>query len=975
MKNKVLSILAIFITFITLSCKTDLIEKETTPQGKGLISIKIGNNAKMLSPNTDNIYISSISSWTVTFTNKQDTTKRLQRSTSNSYIKEYLPFGTYIIEIEGITQSATDGSLAIAFYGKTEAAISPEEKTTTANIYVAPKKSENGTGSFEYIITLKESDFSPAENSFSAKLSSVNNNSDPIVINATTEKNETETYTTYTITFTNDDIPSGYYTLTISCAIILNDNNQTSITQILQKDILVEICDNAKTSDSIELQIDGYKTLYAVTPTANDGDIYANYSGEFKKYPADFLNILNNDTITFAEIYMLNGNIPIINPSKIKDKTFYICLYNESDPEDYGYIDKNYDETALTLNSTKGLMLLGNDNHQESILNLTISYTQVPSEPTTQVTLLNGSPSIYLSSYSSSKFEFNINETSNYHDKPFMQYDSEEEEYLLRIFDDVDNTTIASFDGITLKGNDGNDKDKVVYTSIPQQLNDEPSYKIQYFILPSQKGSIPKYTINADTPNICLYEKVTFTIQGEFTSDTQFKWYANRKLVQDGPNNSYTHTAQFTTDEVLCFIYQDENNYITVNATEQINLNVTKDKTPIALYSAVSTTGYYYLYDLTLTDVKNISKGISSISLNDIDNDTSHIDNCYDNKGTLWWVTNSGIYNSENSAEDTIINLDHLRYIDFDTDTLYATTMDANVTTMDANATIYEIIEDVGKYSDKPLFTTEAPITCITFHNNYCYTIEEVSDDANGNNTTTYTLKKYDLSKIDLTTGQLKSEGKTPLLTKISTIPSGSNDPIITFSNLIFDTENKTIANTLKNPLFSDIQVTDEKEIFVLFNDCYYNKDFDKQTIDANSRGGIIKFTNDLELDKNFGSKGIFGWTNNVYTSSGTNDNKKYTITSYMPDFPADTQLSSGYFYGPRKFLAIKPKKLIFADDGFMFYGNNDDPSGKNVDQLIEFDIANAMFDSYNLDQSSIDFNKRATGPGSVAAGSFYWYD
>ena len=975
MKNKVLSILAIFITFITLSCKTDLIEKETTPQGKGLISIKIGNNAKMLSPNTDNINISTISSWTVTFTNKQDTTKQLQRSTPTSYIKEYLPFGTYIIEIEGITQSATDSSLAIAFYGKTEAAISPEEKTTTANIYVAPKKSENGTGSFEYNITMAGSNYlQPMNNTFSAKLASINGNLTPIEITGTVKENtNNEAYTTYTITFTKDDIPSGYYKLTISCTTKITDDTTTTVTQILQKNILVEICDNAKTSDSIELQVEDYKTLYAVTPTADDGNKYANYSGEFKQYPADFLNILNDDTITFAEINMLPDNIPIIEPAKIKDKTFLIRLYNEStseDPEDYGYLYTDSDETVLLLYSTKGLMLLGNDNYEESILNLTIN-TDNTDEPT-EVTLLNGSPSIYLSSYSSSKFEFNINETSNYHDKPFIQYDSEEEEYLLRIFDVEDNTKIASFDGITLKGNDN---DKVVYTSIPQQLNDEPSYKIQYFILPSQKGSVPKYTINADTPNICLYEKVTFTIQGEFTPDTKFKWYANRKLVQDSTDTSYTHTAQFTNDEVLCFIYQDENNYTTVNATEQINLNVTKDKTPIALYSAVSTTGYYYLYDLTLTDVKNISKGISSISLNDIDNDTSHIDNCYDNKGTLWWVTNSGIYNSENSAEDTIINLDHLRYIDFDTDTLYATTMDANVTTMDANATIYEIIEDVGKYSDKPLFTTEAPITCITFHNNYCYTIEEVSDDANGNNTTTYTLKKYDLSKIDLTTGQLKSEGKTPLLTKISTIPSGSNDPIITFSNLIFDTENKTIANTLKNPLFSDIQVTDEKEIFVLFNDCYYNKDFDKQTIDANSRGGIIKFTNDLELDKNFGSKGIFGWTNNVYTSSGTNDNKKYTITSYMPDFPADTQLSSGYFYGPRKFLAIKPKKLIFADDGFMFYGNNDDPSGKNVDQLIEFDIANAMFDSYNLDQSSIDFNKRATGPGSVAAGSFYWYD
>ena len=960
MKNKVLSILAIFITFITLSCKTDLIEKETTPQGKGLISIKIGNNAKMLSPNTANIDINSISSWTVTFTNKQDTTKQLRRSTSTGTLKEYLPFGTYIIEIEGITQSATDSSPAIAFYGKTEAAISPEEKTTTANIYVAPKKSENGTGSFEYIITMENSDFlQPMDNTFSAKLASINNNPDPIVINATPKTNDDGE--TYTVIFAEDKIPSGYYTLTISCATIPSEDYPIAITQILQKDILVEICDNAKTHDSIELQVDGYKTLYAVTPTAEDGNKYANYSGEFEQYPADFLNILNDDTITNATINMLNGNIPIINPSKIKDKIFGIYLYNESNQEPYGYLYTNSDGTNLELEPNKSLMLLGNDNHQESILNLNI-YTDDTAETTTQVTLLNGSPSIYLSSYSSSKFEFNINETSNYHDKPFIQYDSEEEEYLLRIFDVEDNTKIQSFDGITLNGNDGNDKDKVVYTSIPQQLNDEPSYKIQYFILPSQKGSIPNCTITTDKTALYIDEKVTFTIDGYFTPDTQFKWYANRKLVQDGPNNSYTHTAQFTNDEVLCFIYQDENNYTTVNATEQINLNVTKDKTPIALYSAVIKPGFFNLYNLTLADVKSISKGEEYLYPDDsLIKDTMHYDNCYDNNGTLWWVTDSGIYNSNDSATATITNLSFLRYIDFDanTDTLYATTMDVN-------ATIYEIIEESGKYSYKPLFITDNPITCITFHNDYCYTIEEVSDTE-----TTYTLKKYPLQSNPSTRGTT-SEVPTTLLTKTKTFDDNGNE-IITFSGLIFDNDNQ-IVNTLKNPLFSDIQVTDEG-IFVLFNDCYYKKDTDKPTIDANSRGGIIKFTNDLELDKNFGSKGIFGWTNNVYTSSGTNDNKKYTIKSYMPDFPADTQLSSESFYGPRKFLAIKPKKLIFADDGFMFYGNNDDPSGKNVDQLIEFDIANAMFDSYNLDQSSIDFNKRATGPGSVAAGSFYWYD
>lgn len=953
MKNKILSILAIFITFITLSCKTDLIEKETTPQGKGLISIKIGNNAKMLSPNTANIDISSISSWTVTFTNKQDTTKQLQRITSsNETLKEYLPFGTYIIEIEGITQSDDDGSSTISFYGKTEASISKEEKTTTANIYVAPKKSEKGTGSFEYIITLKDR-LDLAENLFSAKLSSVNNNSDPIVIN---EKKEIDAANkTCTVIFAEDKIPSGYYTLTVSCTQIPNGNNPNPITQILQKNILVEICDNAKTFDSIELQVEDYKTLYAVTPTSNDGNKFANYSGEFKQYPADFLNILNDDTITNAEIYMLNGNIPIIDTSKIKDKFFdIICLYNENDPdtaEYYGNINNDYDKTALFLSSTKELILLGNDNYQESILNL---YCE-QSDETTTVTLLNGSPSIYLSSSSSSKFEFNINTLSDYYDKPFIQYDSEEEEYLLRIFDDEDNTKIQSFDGIILKNNEN---DKVVYTSIPQQLDDELSYKIQYFILPLQNGTVPNYTITADKETLYIDEKVTFTIDGTFASGTKFKWYANRKLIQDSTEKSYTHTAEYTSDEVLCFIYQDENNYTTVNATDTIN--ITTDTTPIALYSAVNDPGYYYLYDLTLTDVKNISKGISSIqNFIDIDNETSHIDNCYGKEGTLWWITDSWIYNSK----DDSLEMQNLRYIDFDTikNTLYATTVDVN-------ASIYKITEDNGTYSSEPLFITEAPITCITFNDGYCYTIEESYDDADGN-TTTYTLKKYDLSNIS-PTATLTADSSIKLLTKTTSYDGSTQEETTTFTSLIFDSDNQ-IANTLKNPLFSDIQVT-ESGIFVLFNDCYYNKDFVKQTIDANSRGGIIKFTNDLELDTAFGSNGIFGWTNKVHTSSGTNDNKKYTITSYMPDFPADTQLSSEYFYGPRKFLAIKPKKLIFADDGFMFYGNNDDTRGKDVNQLIEFDIENAMFDSYNLDQSSIDFNKRAKETGYVAA-SFHW--
>lgn len=956
MKNKVLSILAIFITFITLSCKTDLIEKETTPQGKGLISIKIGNNAKMLSPNTDSIDITSISSWTVTFTNKQDTTKQLQRSTSTIYIKEYLPFGTYIIEIEGITQSEADGSLAIAYYGKTEASISPDVTTTTANIYVAPKKSQTGTGSFEYIITMADSQYlNPMRNKFFAKLESINGNSEPIEIPGTVKENTNDR--TYTITFSQDKIPSGYYTLTISCATIPTDNDPISISQILQKNILVEICDNAITNASIELQIEENKPLYAVTPTSGDGNKYANYSGEFKQYPADFLNILNDDTITIARITMLRGNIPIINTSKIKDKTLYIYLYNESAPnlpENYGTIYKDSVKTAFHLESTKGLMLLGNGNHEESILNLYNNADEV-----TQVTLLNGSPSIYLYDRTPN-FDFIINTPSDYYNKPFIQCDVPQDSVgNLLVFDDYG---IPSCDGITLIGNE---TDKVVYSSTPNPIYDKPYNNIQYFILPNTKGKVPDYTINADKTALYIDEKVTFTIQGDFTPVTKFKWYANRKLVQDSTDKSYTHTAQLTTDEVLCFIYQDENNYTTVNATATATITITSDPTPIALYSAVySNSPSYSLYNLTLTDVKNISKGTKILNPDDSLIKVMHYDNCYDNNGTLWWVTDSGIYNSNNES----LEMQNLRYIDFDTNTLYATGMDAS-------HIIYKITNYNGQYTPERLFTTEAPITCITFHNNYCYTIEKVTDAADGN-TTTYTLKKYQLPN-DTSTTEPTSEGQIPLLTKTTIVDNNWNETI-TFSDLIFDTESKTIANTLKNPLFSDIQVTDDG-IFVLFNDCYYNNVYNSEsnnyTINANSRGGIIKFTNELELDTTFGSNGIFGWTNECNTSSVTSNNPPYTITSYMPGFPANTQSSSEYFYGPRKFLAIKPKKLIFADDGFMFYRNNDDTKGKDVNQLIEFDIETAMFNSYNLVSdnldSYIDFDKKATQ--GYLPSSFSW--
>ena len=44
-------------------------------------------------------------------------------------------------------------------------------------------------------------------------------------------------------------------------------------------------------------------------------------------------------------------------------------------------------------------------------------------------------------------------------------------------------------------------------------------------------------------------------------------------------------------------------------------------------------------------------------------------------------------------------------------------------------------------------------------------------------------------------------------------------------------------------------------------------------------------------------------------------------------------------FFGPVKFIAIKPKKLVIADDGIAFYTDNDFLKYKNVNRIVTVDL------------------------------------
>ena len=72
--------------------------------------------------------------------------------------------------------------------------------------------------------------------------------------------------------------------------------------------------------------------------------------------------------------------------------------------------------------------------------------------------------------------------------------------------------------------------------------------------------------------------------------------------------------------------------------------------------------------------------------------------------------------------------------------------------------------------------------------------------------------------------------------------------------------------------------------------------------------------------------------------------------------FPSEAQANSA-FYGPKKFIAIKPKKLVIADEGCFFYTDSNDAfCFKNVNRVVTVDLESFAISS--VDDVSVTFGE-----------------
>lgn len=118
------------------------------------------------------------------------------------------------------------------------------------------------------------------------------------------------------------------------------------------------------------------------------------------------------------------------------------------------------------------------------------------------------------------------------------------------------------------------------------------------------------------------------------------------------------------------------------------------------------------------------------------------------------------------------------------------------------------------------------------------------------------------------------------------------------------------------------------------------------------SRGALVQInTTDDSIKK-------FGWTSAQTTLSYTYYGSPYTDYYYIPDA---TDSSNTAFFGPEKFCAVVPKKIVVVDDGFYWKaGDTGDGTIKNKDSIVEFDIAGSTLTRGSASISA-SFNISAT--------------
>ena len=254
-----------------------------------------------------------------------------------------------------------------------------------------------------------------------------------------------------------------------------------------------------------------------------------------------------------------------------------------------------------------------------------------------------------------------------------------------------------------------------------------------------------------------------------------------------------------------------------------------------------------------------------------------------------------------------------------------------------------------------------------------------------------------DNEEISLGCGNINSfvvyDGKAYALCK-------ENDYIIR----VFDTYEEEIKPMIKeysvnlNEFFTDAlgtaMITDmlyqDGRLYLLYKETF---SWPSSATTIGNRGAVIEVN---LFDGSVRNTGLTtsALSNTDYKLQGYNNSLMYTDeeckTPYIPSeeilmnssvqypkicFPNEGEKS---FYGPTRFIAVKPKKLVIADEGLAFYTDNELLRYKNVNRVVYVDLENFAVEKIVTLDSSVGLSENETSvlisESSVFVEEFSYY-
>ena len=951
--------LAAFAIIVLFAGCTNILDSKTSEKSKENTSVSINFNANGRYISAGSFELNKITSWKVTFEPKGDSNEKdielawpseTSDSSSNSsspslhYSEgvlnaKLIPTGIYDITLEG---SYSEENSTVTVSGtKEDVTVSAETAKNYITVLVGLKKDSSVSGSLElFFNTTDISNYAPA---LLVTLKNIQTGDIEYSTDSTEKKNlnfvASADGSLYMLTGT--DIAPGWYKLEFY-------HSDSVKIEIPGDKMMVEIASGIKTTDSdIKLSGTSVKKYYATNDNSESDQKMNGLSVSSRKNLTALLENLTENWPDVPEVDIFMDKVPEIDIKTFNElkeklgnsKKLSICLGESTSPIIAAYF--NSDTNAVNTDLSGSAWLVATDGNKNfEITNLSVGQDQVNS---IDITLKNGA-CLDVTGVMSFSGNLNIYAIKDSEDGTVQDYQDNFASYITTpFFSSFYNTGVESFSLREYASKEVSEHNTII--SVPKEAGGD---SCEFYIKPaSMKGitaessanlSIEAYYSSGSDNNVYVsgsaipYESSYLEIRLKYPEGIEIKnclWYLNGESFDDSGS------------EVTGF-----------DPTQDSSLKIDGTNV-ISCFASVGEKLYLCEFNFTfLTPTRSAAVWFSGEEYN------YSMKQIYD-------------YTDSAATESTIKENLTSKYYCFDKNYNLWTAIPGNALTLNK----YSMKVSTDSYSDTPNLTKQlSEITslsdmCYDCVNSYIYLL--VSGDASvsvyavstGSEPAIVASAKIDISNLKTTnltniavngndfyfadsSDRADSADRSCNVYKATgTVTSGSIDEIKTptlVKNFVLSDILEGYDSSKYDDYYDSISITDlqfgdglgygTENVYALVKETSSSIGMNSPSMDYfYSRGALVQIntTND-SIEK-------FGWTSKQTTLSYTYNGGSYTDYYYIPDV---TDSANTAFFGPEKFCAVVPKKIVIVDDGFYWKaGDSSDGVIKNKDSIVEFDI------------------------------------